>query len=131
MGILNTVLGGGMSSRLFQEIREKRGLAYSVYSFNQGYSDAATFGLYAGCSAAKAIEVTSLMLEELEKVATEGITKAELEHFVDPLDKSHPKFENVANVRMILYSAKNQTSGEAPSKMTIGEAVKTVRFCKV
>ncbi len=79
MGILNTVLGGGMSSRLFQEIREKRGLAYSVYSFNQGYSDAATFGLYAGCSAAKAIEVTSLMLEELEKVATKGITKAELE----------------------------------------------------
>ena len=79
MGILNTVLGGGMSSRLFQEIREKRGLAYSVYSFNQGYSDAATFGLYAGCSAAKAVEVTSLMLEELEKVATEGITKAELE----------------------------------------------------
>ena len=79
MGILNTVLGGGMSSRLFQEIREKRGLAYSVYSFNQGYSDAATFGLYAGCSAAKAIEVTSLMLEELEKVATKGITKGELE----------------------------------------------------
>jgi predicted Zn-dependent peptidase len=79
MGILNTVLGGGMSSRLFQEIREKRGLAYSVYSFNQAYSDAATFGLYAGCSAAKAIEVTSLMLEELEKVATKGITKAELE----------------------------------------------------
>jgi len=79
MGILNTVLGGGMSSRLFQEIREKRGLAYSVYSFNQSYSDAATFGLYAGCSAAKAIEVTSLMLEELEKVATKGITNAELE----------------------------------------------------
>jgi predicted Zn-dependent peptidase len=79
MGILNTVLGGGMSSRLFQEIREKRGLAYSVYSFNQGYSDAATFGLYAGCSAAKAIEVTSLMLEELEKVASLGITRAELE----------------------------------------------------
>jgi predicted Zn-dependent peptidase len=79
MGVLNTVLGGGMSSRLFQEIREKRGLAYSVYSFNQSYSDAATFGLYAGCSAAKAIEVTSLMLEELEKVATKGITNAELE----------------------------------------------------
>jgi predicted Zn-dependent peptidase len=68
-----------MSSRLFQEIREKRGLAYSVYSFNQSYSDAATFGLYAGCSATKAIEVTSLMLEELEKVATKGITNAELE----------------------------------------------------
>ena len=78
MGILNTVLGGGMSSRLFQEIREKRGLAYSVYSFNQGYSDASTFGLYAGCSPAKAQEVTELMIQELEKVADSGITVGEL-----------------------------------------------------
>ena len=79
MAILNTVLGGGMSSRLFQEIREKRGLAYSVYSFNQGYSDAAAFGLYAGCSPQKAKEVIKLMLAELEKVASEGITDAELD----------------------------------------------------
>jgi predicted Zn-dependent peptidase len=78
MGVLNTVLGGGMSSRLFQEIREKRGLAYSVYSFNQAYSDAATFGLYAGCSPAKAKEVTELMIAELEKIAQSGITKDEL-----------------------------------------------------
>jgi predicted Zn-dependent peptidase len=78
MGVLNTVLGGGMSSRLFQEIREKRGLAYSVYSFNQGYSDASTFGLYAGCSPAKAQEVTELMIQELEKVANSGITVDEL-----------------------------------------------------
>ena len=78
MGVLNTVLGGGMSSRLFQEIREKRGLAYSVYSFNQGYSDASTFGLYAGCSPAKAQEVTELMIQELEKVANSGITPDEL-----------------------------------------------------
>jgi predicted Zn-dependent peptidase len=78
MGVLNTVLGGGMSSRLFQEIREKRGLAYSVYSFNQGYSDASTFGLYAGCSPAKAQEVTALMIQELEKVAQSGITVGEL-----------------------------------------------------
>jgi hypothetical protein len=78
MGVLNTVLGGGMSSRLFQEIREKRGLAYSVYSFNQGYSDAAAFGLYAGCSPAKAKEVTELMIAELDKVAQTGITSEEL-----------------------------------------------------
>lgn len=78
MGILNTVLGGGMSSRLFQEIREKRGLAYSVYSFNQGYSDAGTFGLYAGCSKDKAEEVTKLMIAELGKIASDGITEAEL-----------------------------------------------------
>jgi predicted Zn-dependent peptidase len=67
-----------MSSRLFQEIREKRGLAYSVYSFNQGYSDASTFGLYAGCSPAKAREVTELMVQELEKIAESGITLDEL-----------------------------------------------------
>ena len=79
MGVLNTVLGGGMSSRLFQEIREKRGLAYSVYSFNQGYSDAAVFGLYAGCSPKKVTEVTKLMLEELNKIAEHGITAAELD----------------------------------------------------
>jgi predicted Zn-dependent peptidase len=78
MAILNTVLGGGMSSRLFQEIREKRGLAYSVYSFNQGYSDGAYFGLYAGCSPAKTAEVTRLMLEELDKLANSGITVDEL-----------------------------------------------------
>ena len=79
MAILNTVFGGGMSSRLFQEIREKRGLAYSVYSFNQGYSDGAYFGLYAGCSPAKATEVTRLMLDEFVKLANDGITEAELE----------------------------------------------------
>jgi predicted Zn-dependent peptidase len=78
MAVLNTALGGGMSSRLFQEIREKRGLAYSVYSFNQGYSDGAIFGLYAGCSPQKASEVTRLMLEEFDKVAQTGITADEL-----------------------------------------------------
>ncbi len=79
MGILNTVLGGGMSSRLFQEIREKRGLAYSVYSFNQGYSDASVFGLYAGCSPKKTREVTQLLISEFAKVANDGITQAELD----------------------------------------------------
>ncbi|MFM6980891.1 MAG: M16 family metallopeptidase, partial [Micrococcales bacterium] len=79
MGILNTVLGGGMSSRLFQEIREKRGLAYSVYSFNQPYSDAGVFGLYAGCSPAKTNEVTKLMLDIFSEVAANGITQAELD----------------------------------------------------
>ncbi|MFM5951253.1 MAG: M16 family metallopeptidase [Micrococcales bacterium] len=78
MAVLNTVLGGGMSSRLFQEVREKRGLAYSVYSFNQAYSDGAIFGLYAGCAPSKSTEVTGLMVAELEKLAEHGITSDEL-----------------------------------------------------
>jgi glycyl-tRNA synthetase len=53
-------------------------------------------------------------------------TMAEVEHFVDPADKSHPKFEDVKNVKLNLYSAKNQVSGEPPVEMSIGEAVESV-----
>jgi len=79
MGVLNTILGGGMSSRLFQEIREKRGLAYSVYSFNQGYSDAGLFGMFAGTSPKNASEVAKLLQEQLLSVANHGISDAEYE----------------------------------------------------
>lgn len=106
MGILNTVLGGGMSSRLFQEIREKRGLAYSVYSFNQGYSDAAYFGLYAGCSPQKTSEVSKLMVSEFEKIANEGITQAELDLAIGNISGSLAlKFESTQARMSRLVSA--------------------------
>ena len=112
MGILNTVLGGGMSSRLFQEIREKRGLAYSVYSFNQGYSDASTFGLYAGCSPAKAEQVTRLMLEEFEKIAQSGITSDELELAIGNISGGLAlKFES-SQARMSRLIGSEMTTGE-------------------
>ncbi|HEU0206537.1 MAG TPA: pitrilysin family protein [Pseudolysinimonas sp.] len=76
--VLNSVLGGGMSSRLFQEVREKRGLAYSVYSFAAGYSDTGLMGLYAGCSPKKSGDVAELMLGEFRRLAAEGITDEEL-----------------------------------------------------
>jgi predicted Zn-dependent peptidase len=78
MSVLNTVLGGGMSSRLFQEIRERRGLAYSVYSFSSGYSDSGYFGLYAGCTPAKVDEVIRLLVAELERLASDGVPADEL-----------------------------------------------------
>lgn len=78
LAVLNAVLGGGMSSRLFQEVREKRGLAYSVYSFAPSYSDAGLLGVYAGCSPAKAGEVAELMLTEFHRLADAGITADEL-----------------------------------------------------
>jgi predicted Zn-dependent peptidase len=112
MGILNTVLGGGMSSRLFQEIREKRGLAYSVYSFNQGYSDASTFGLYAGCSPAKAEQVTRLMLDEFEKVAQSGITNDELELAIGNISGGLAlKFES-SQARMSRLIGSEMSTGE-------------------
>lgn len=76
--IFNSVLGGGMSSRLFQEIREKRGLAYSIFSFASSYSDSGICGFYAGTSPSKAPEVTKLMLAELHRMAEHGITEVEM-----------------------------------------------------
>lgn len=77
MAVLNAVLGAGMSSRLFQEVREKRGLAYSVYSFATGYADAGLMGMAAACQPHKTLEVASLMVAELERL-TEGVSDDEL-----------------------------------------------------
>jgi predicted Zn-dependent peptidase len=85
MSVLNAVLGGGMSSRLFQEVREKRGLAYSVYSFSAGYADSGYFGLYAGCTPGKVAQVVELLTREWERMATETISAAELERAVGQL----------------------------------------------
>ena len=68
--LLSTLLGGGMSSRLFQEIREKRGLVYSIYSFAQPFADGGLFGIYAGTGESEAGELMPVTLEELRKVQT-------------------------------------------------------------
>ncbi|WP_129360611.1 MULTISPECIES: M16 family metallopeptidase [Micrococcaceae] len=78
MSVLNACLGGGMSSRLFQEIREKRGLAYNTFSFGGSYSDAGYFGMYAGCTADKAPVVVDLMRAELDRLADKGLQETEL-----------------------------------------------------
>ena len=78
-GVLSAALGGGMSSRLFQRIREERGLAYSVYTFSNAYSDAGQFGVYAGCQPGKAEEVLGLMLAETAAAARGELTAAEIE----------------------------------------------------
>jgi predicted Zn-dependent peptidase len=79
LGVLNAALGGGMSSRLFQEVREKRGLAYSVYSFAAQHADTGLWGIYAGCLPSKADEVLSICASEVAKVVNEGLSDAELE----------------------------------------------------
>lgn len=85
LSVLNAVLGGGMSSRLFQEIREKRGLAYTTYSFASGHGGLGTFGLYAGCAPARVDQVTELLIEEFERLASDGITSAELDRSIGQL----------------------------------------------
>ncbi|QSB13473.1 insulinase family protein [Natronosporangium hydrolyticum] len=78
LGVLNNVLGGGMSSRLFQRIREERGLAYAIYSFTGLLADSGTFGVYAGCAPGKVDEVLDLVRAELAQTARHGITAEEL-----------------------------------------------------
>jgi predicted Zn-dependent peptidase len=79
MGVLSAALGGGMSSRLFQEIREKRGLAYSVYAYAQQFAGSGVLGFYAGCNPSKAIEVVEIIRSVLSDVADNGMTHEEIE----------------------------------------------------
>ncbi|MFJ7153876.1 M16 family metallopeptidase [Streptomyces sp. NPDC101118] len=88
LGVLNTALGGGMSSRLFQEVREKRGLAYSVYSYTSGFADCGLFGVYAGCRPNQVHDVLRICRDELDKVASEGLTDEEIGRAIGQLSGS-------------------------------------------
>ncbi|GAB2750606.1 M16 family metallopeptidase [Nocardioides pakistanensis] len=79
LGVLNAVLGGGTSSRLFQEVREQRGLAYSVYSFASHYTDTGMFGVGVGCLPARVPEVLDVVRSEMRNLADNGIGDEELE----------------------------------------------------
>ncbi|MGO4258885.1 M16 family metallopeptidase [Marmoricola sp. RAF53] len=79
LGVLNAAFGGGSSSRLFQEVRERRGLAYSVYSFATSYSDAGMVGVSVGSLPTKSGEVLEVVRDELARVVSSGLTQDELE----------------------------------------------------
>ncbi|MEV0010900.1 pitrilysin family protein [Streptomyces sp. NPDC051840] len=85
LGVLNTALGGGMSSRLFQEVREKRGLAYSVYSYTSGFADCGLFGVYAGCRPSQVHDVLKICRDELDRVASDGLDDEEIARAVGQL----------------------------------------------
>lgn len=78
-GIMNTILGGNMSSRLFQEIREKRGLAYNVYSFNSTNTDSGSFGVYAGVAPESAQKSVALIKKELDRLIKETVSQSEFD----------------------------------------------------
>jgi predicted Zn-dependent peptidase len=112
LGVLNSILGGGMSSRLFQEIREKRGLAYSVYSFAPSYSDAGLFGIYAGCTPAKVSTVAELMLGEFARLANGGVTAEELSRAVGQLSGASALALEDSDTRMSRLGRSELTLGE-------------------
>jgi predicted Zn-dependent peptidase len=106
---LNNVLGGSVSSRLFQEIREKRGLSYSVYSFLSGYSDGGTITVYAGIRAREAGQVLDLITREIRKLVRDGIERAELNRTKEQmkgslmlsLESSHSRMNKLAKDELI------------------------------
>jgi predicted Zn-dependent peptidase len=88
MAALNNVLGGGMSSRLFQEVREKRGLAYAVYSYHQGYSDAGAIKTYVGSTTGNVEEAVRVITEQLGRVQGELVPDEELDRTKQQLKSS-------------------------------------------
>jgi predicted Zn-dependent peptidase len=106
--ILNTVLGGGMSSRLFQTIREERGMVYSIFSDLSPYRDTGTLCVYAGTSVGKALEVVDLILAEFRKLKDAPIPQEELTRAKDQLkgnillglESSNARMANLARQEM-------------------------------
>jgi predicted Zn-dependent peptidase len=88
MSALSNVLGGGMSSRLFQEVREKRGLAYAVYAYHQGYSDAGATKMYVGSTTGNVEEAARVIAEQLDRIRDETVTEEELQRTKEQLKSS-------------------------------------------
>lgn len=112
--LLDAILGGGMSSRLFQEVREKRGMAYSISSYEIMYEAAGVFGIYAGCSPKNLEEVVRLSLEELDKAKGGDITEEELERIKDQLK---------GGMLLSLETPRNRMSRMARNELSFGRLI--------
>ena len=119
--VLNTILGGGMSSRLFQEIREKRGKAYSVYSFMSTYRDVGYIGIYAGTSMGAVDEVVDLVLKELKSLAAGDVTDDEIRR---------TKGQIVGSMMLGLESTDSWMSHIARNEIYFGKMVTTDEICQ-
>lgn len=101
--IANTVLGGGMSSRLFQKIREELGLAYSVYSYPSSYKDNGVLEIYAGVNAASRDLAVSAIIDELVRFRKEGITEQEFERGKEQIKSAFIMGRESTASQMLLY----------------------------
>lgn len=118
--VMNHILGGGMSSRLFQSIREERGLAYSVFSFGMPAADVGGWGVYAGTNPENTAVVLQLIVEELEHMATDGVAEDELGRAKGHVRGSLALSVEDANSRMVRLGRQELTGGDHYS---IGERI--------
>lgn len=126
LAILDGVLGGGMASRLFQEIREKRGLAYAVYGYAGQYQDTGMYVIYAGTRPDNAPEVIRLIRQEVDKMVTDGITADELDRARESLKGGLILGLESTRARMTRLGKAEVTQGELLSLDEIVERIDAV-----
>ena len=126
LSVLTSALGGGMSSRLFQEVREKRGLAYSVYASMQQFAGAGILSLYAGCNPEKTKEVTSIFREVLADVTSSGLSGEELERAKGQVAGSLVLGQEDTGSRMVRIGKSELVYGEIKSMDEILASVRAV-----
>lgn len=114
LSVLNHVLGGGLSSRLFQEVREERGLTYTIYSYHSGYSNVGLFGVYAGTSQQNSQAVVEIVLKQIADIKKYGITKEELVN-----TKQHIK----GTVLLSLENISNRMNRMGKSEISYGRVI--------
>ncbi|MGZ4678285.1 MAG: M16 family metallopeptidase [Acidimicrobiia bacterium] len=126
LSVLNQLLGGGMSSRLFQEIRERRGLAYSVYSYRAAYESTGSFSVYAGTAPERVAETRQVVRGELDKLVADGVPEAELAAAKGHLKGSTTLALETSASRMHRLGRGLLTLGEVPSVDSMVAAVDEV-----
>ncbi|MHB1323107.1 MAG: M16 family metallopeptidase [Coriobacteriia bacterium] len=126
LAVLDGVLGGGMSSRLFQEIREKRGLAYAVYSYHAQYQDTGQFAIYAGTRPDNAPEVIRLIRDEVGRLVSEGITSDEIDRVRESIKGQTILGLESTRARMTRLGKAEVTQGELLSLDEIVERLDAV-----
>jgi predicted Zn-dependent peptidase len=109
--IMNTILGGGMSSRLFQEVREKKGLAYSIYSYLASHSDSGSLAVYAGTSHERLVELIDITMREFKRLKKKAITRIELDSAKEQLK---------GNILLSMESSDNRMSKLAKNEIYFG-----------
>lgn len=131
LAVLNNVLGGGMSSRLFQKIREEKGLAYSVYSYPSTYSFAGMYSLYGGTTATNADMVVKLMMEEIDRLKAEKISEADFVQGKDQLLGNYVLSLESTNAKMAAHGKSLLLLGEEYDEITTIEKIKAVTLDRV
>jgi predicted Zn-dependent peptidase len=125
MMVLATIMGGGMSSRLFQEVREKRGLAYSVFAYQTNYRDTGVFGIYLGCDIKRAKEAVDVVNNEMAKIEA-GISNEELARAKTQIKASYLMELESSSARMVRMANQHLLYGRFFSNSEVAEAIDNV-----